>query len=70
MFSIRYILNFITARSLKYSKADTEMADIIADVMKSDYAQHIVKSLNTIFSLHKFGTYGVISYDLDSTTVC
>jgi len=67
---MRCNLNFSTVRSLKYSKAYTEVADIIRDVMKSDYAHHIVKSLNTIFSLHKFGTYGAISYDLDSTTVC
>ena len=70
MFSVRYNLNFSTVRSLKCSKADTEVANIVRDVMKSDYAQHIVKALNTVLSLRKFGTYGAISYDLDSTTVC
>jgi hypothetical protein len=67
---MKYNLTFSTVRSLKYSKADTEMADIIRDITKSDYSQHIVKALNAIFSIHKFGTYGAISYDLDSTTVC
>lgn len=46
------------------------MADIVRDVMKSDYAQHIVKALNTVVNLHKIGAYGAISYGLDSTTVC
>jgi hypothetical protein len=51
-------------------KDDTEVADIVRDIMKSDYAQHIVNALNTVVSLHKFGTYGAICYDIDSTTVC
>jgi hypothetical protein len=67
---VRYNLNFRTVRRLKCSTADREVDDIVRDVMKSDYAQHIVKALSTVFSLHKFGTYGTISYDLDSTTVC
>jgi hypothetical protein len=70
VFSMRYNLNFSTVRSLKCSTADTEVANIIRDVMKSDYAQHIVKALNTVVSLHKFGTYGALSYDLDLTIVC
>jgi hypothetical protein len=67
---MRYILNFITVKSLKCSKVDTEVAYIITDAMKSDYVRHIVKALNTVVSLRKFGTYGTISYDLESTTVC
>jgi hypothetical protein len=66
---MRYNLNFSTVKSSKCSTADTEVADIVRDVMKSDYTQHIVKALNTVVSLCKFGTYGAISYDLDSTTV-
>ena len=45
------------------------MAFIVRDVMKSDYAQHIVKALKTVFSLHKFDTYRAISYDLNSIAV-
>jgi hypothetical protein len=67
---MRYNLNFITAKSLKCSKADTEVAYIVTDAMKSDYARHIVKALNTVVTLRKFGTHGTISYDLESTTVC
>ena len=70
MFSVRYNVNFSTVRDLKCSTADTEVSDIVRDVMKSDYAQHIVKALNTAVSLHKFGALGTISYDLYSTTVC
>jgi hypothetical protein len=70
VFSVGYNLNFSTVRNLKCSKADTEVANIVRDVMKSDYAQRIMKALNTVISLLKFGTYGAISYDLDSTTVC
>jgi hypothetical protein len=65
-----YSLSFSAVRSLKCSTADREVADIIRAVTISDYAQHIVKALNTVRSLHKFGTHGAISYDLDSMLVC